>query len=148
VASAGKALTQQSFLKGVSGTLDAVTDPARSASKFIENTAGSLVPNFIKSPTRGLDSLQRQSNSPLDAVKSGIPGLRQTLTPKVDPYGQDMKRPSSAINSVINPGRPSDIKPADATTQELRRLQDAGVGIMTPTVGKTSASSDTSAGIK
>lgn len=138
VASAGKALTEQSFLKGVSGALNAVTEPSRFGEMFLENTVGSTVPNWLRAPTRALDPQDRQVNNAFESLKAGVPGARQTLDSKVGTFGEDKKRKTSAINSLINPGRPSDVKPGDNTTKELRRLQDAGQGIMPSDINRKS----------
>jgi len=143
VAGAGKALTEQTFLKGVSGALNAVNDPTQYASKLIENTVGSVIPSIVGSVARSTDSAQRQINSVSDSLKSRVPGLRQTLMTKKDAFGEDLSRPSSTFNSFLNPGRPSDIKEGDATTKELRRLQDAQLGVMTPDIKRNTITGET-----
>lgn len=122
-AGAGKALTEQSFLKGVSGALNALADPQRSAEKFSENAAGSIVPNIIRSATRSADSVQRNQDGILDSVKAGLPGARQTLSPKVDIFGEEIPRKTDATNSFLNPLRPSDERPTNEVNKELRRLR-------------------------
>lgn len=142
VASAGKALSEQSFLKGVSGAINVINDPTRFASRFLEQTAGSVVPNVIRATTRAGDTEQRQINSPLDAVKSGIPGLNTSLATKVNAFGEDVKRKTSRLGSLFDPTRPSDALPTDDTANELRRLFDAGQGVMTPEFAKNTLGGD------
>ena len=141
-ANTGKAFTEQTFLKGVSGALNAVNDPKRFASKFLEQTAGSVVPNFMRSIARSIDPKKRETNGVLDAVKGGIPKVRETLLEDRDTFGQGLDRQSSAINSFINPAKPSDVKPGDATTKEIRRLFDADLGVMPTTIDKSTFGKD------
>lgn len=138
-AGAGKAFTEQSFLKGVSGGLNALTDPTYAGAKFIDSTAGSLTPNFIRATATASDDKQRQANTVLDRMKTTIPGLRQTLDPKRDLFGRDVPERTSAPHALLNPLRPSRVNNADdPTTSEIRRLTDADQGV-TPTQIKKDA---------
>lgn len=129
-AGAGKTVIDQSFLQGVSGGLDAITDPERSAGKFIRNQVGSVVPTLSGDVAKATDPKERQINSPLEAAQAKIPGLRKNLIPKVDALGNDINRPSGPINTILNPFRPSDIPNATELSSELRRLQDGGYGVL------------------
>jgi hypothetical protein len=134
-AEAAKAVSSQSFLQGVSRTLSAVQEPGTYGSKFLESTAGSVVPNLIRHTATTTDPNQRQVNSPLDAVKSGIPKVRKSLLAQQDAFGSDVPKASKGLNPLLNPLKPSDIRKSDTTT-ELRRLQDAGFGAVPPAVDK------------
>lgn len=114
-------VTSQSFLQGVSGALNAATDPERSASKFLNTTAGSVIPNIIRSAAKSNDPLQREVKSPVDALKAGIPGVRKSLPAQIDAFGKPVKRQSGAIDSFLNPLRPSTATDTRAT-KELDRL--------------------------
>lgn len=128
-AGASKAFTEQSFLKGVSGGLQALADPQRAAEKFAEQTAGSVVPNFIRSAARSADPVNRVQDGLGEAVVAGIPGLRQTLPVRTDIFGDPVPRKTSGWNSYLNPLRPSDVRPSTDLNSELRRLQDADEGV-------------------
>ncbi len=142
LAGAGKAFTEQSFLKGVSGGINALTDPTRSAEKFAEQTAGSVVPNIVRTAARATDPVQREMNGIGDAVTAGIPGLRQTLPAKTNIYGDEVPRRGSMIDEIINPFKPSkDLTATNPMTAELRSLQDQGEGI-TPTQATKSTFKD------
>jgi len=133
LAGAGKAFSEQSFLKGVSGIGNAISDPTRFGQKFAEQTAGSIVPNFIRTSARANDPFARETNNIGDAVLSGIPGARETLPIKTNILGKPVERRSSTLDETINPFRPSDVKNEDnPIIKELRRLQDTQNGI-TPT---------------
>jgi len=130
VAGAGQTVIDQSFLQGVSGGLDALTDPERSAGKFIRGQVGSTIPTLSGDIAKAGDSKERQINSPIEAAQAKIPGLRQGLLPKTDALGNEINRPTGPVNTLLNPFRPSDIPNQPALNQELRRLQDAGFGVL------------------
>lgn len=139
LAGSGKAFSEQSFLKGVSSIGNAIADPSRFGQTFSESTAGSLVPNIVRTGARAFDPVKREVDNVVDSVKAGIPGLRQTLDVKTDITGQDVKRNSSPINEILNPTKPSDIQNKDnPVVNELRRLQDVNEGIVPTEATKSS----------
>jgi len=84
-------ITNQTFLQGLSQFTNALSDPDRYGHALAKNLAGSLIPNIIAQPTAMMDPLARETTSIIDAVKQRIPGLRQTLEPKIDVFGQDVE---------------------------------------------------------
>ncbi|MBI5117592.1 ParB N-terminal domain-containing protein [Candidatus Poribacteria bacterium] len=136
IAGSGKAILGSTPLQGLQGGLDAVTDPERYGTKFVQNTAGSVVPTLVKDIAVANDPLQRQVNSPIDAIQSRIPGARNGLPAKLDKFGNDLERANSAIGSVIDPFKSSTARDSDPLSMELRRLQDAGQGLSPPTIDK------------
>ena len=128
-AQAGKSVTGQSFLQGVSGALEAVQDPSKSAEKFASSTVGSIVPNIVKRVASATDSVQRDTKGIINNLKGGIPGVRQTLDPKLDSLGNELPRASSGFDTMFNPLKPSKAR-GDNLTAELRRLQDVKEGVM------------------
>lgn len=128
-AGASKALTEQSFLKGISGGLQALSDPQRSAEKFAEQTVGSLVPNIIRSGARSADDKNRDQDGLFESFLAGVPFARESLNEKTDIFGDAIPRKTGAIHSFVNPFRPSDERQKTNTTTELRRLQDADEGV-------------------
>lgn len=132
----GKGLTQQSFLQGLSGAINAINEPGRYASNLIKSEAGSVVPAWSNDLANLTDSMQRQANGPIDAIKARIPGLRLGLNPKIDAFGNPLKQASgSGIQTAINPLKPSQ-STSTPLTDELDRLKDSGNSIF-PTTDKT-----------
>lgn len=137
-AEAGKAVTSQSFLQGLSSALSALQDPTQKATKFFESTVGSVIPNFIRRTATATDPLQRQTNTAIDALKNGIPGLREQSLPKKDAFGGDVPRQSNWLDTMINPLKPStDRTNNDPVIVEAQRLQDAGQGVMPGNINKS-----------
>lgn len=143
VGSAGQSVTDQSFLKGLNGVLSALNDPERSLESFTKSTAGSTVPNFVRSFASATDDKQRDTkgvnlfDSSAKSIQSSVPGLRQGLPEKKGMFGNTLERRDGAISSYLNPLRPSTVKNQnDAVLKELRRLQDGGNGIVTTDFNK------------
>lgn len=134
---AAKSVESQSFLQGINGLLSAVNDPQRSASKYINSTASSVVPNIVRTGARATDPYQRDTKGVVNAVKGALPGVRETLPIAQDMFGQTLKAPDNVLNQAFNPLRPSLVK-KDPVVEELARLQDAGQGIIPTQFNKTS----------
>jgi hypothetical protein len=127
-AQAGKSVTSQSFLQGVSGTLQAIQDPSRKAEQFLNSTAGSVIPNFVRAFAAAQDNKQRQVNSVPEALQNGVPFYRRDLLPVVDTYGRELQRPGGpgaggAANRYLNPLRTSNDTSTDVT-HEVDRLHN------------------------
>lgn len=142
VGQAAKSVTSQSFLQGVSGALQAVQKPDEAAAQLFENTAGSLIPNLVKSFARSTDPQQRDIKGIKQAVQGGIPGQREKLPSLNDAFGNPLPRQSSATNSLFNPLRPSDVR-GNSTSTELQRLSDAGQGIVPTSIKSNSLGANT-----
>lgn len=133
-AEAGKAVTSQSFLQGLSGGLNAIQDPAQSAAKYIKSAAQSIVPGIVRTAAIATDPYQRQTNGVGQAIEAGIPGLRKNLPIAQDSFGNNLpsgnNNPLSSLNNAINPLKPSNVQSTSPLTPELRRLQDSKQGIV------------------
>lgn len=134
--SMAKVVTDQSFLKGLSGALNAVNDPTRYANSLFENTVGSVVPTQVSDIAQATDPLQRQVNGPIEAVKNRIPGLRQQLAPKIDAFGQELPRATNGVQTYLDPFRPSDFR-NNLTAESIAALQAKGKNAAPNKIGKT-----------
>jgi len=115
------AVTNKTFLEGITNVIEAMSDPTRFAPRFIQRMAGSLVPNIIGQPTAMADPVVREVNSSLEAIMARIPGFRQQLLPKPDWLGQPI--PTKERIGVIGPVR---IQPV---SEDKVRLEAARLGI-------------------
>lgn len=131
-----RSVESQSYVQGISGALNALNDPGRYASNFLKSETASVIPTISNTVAAATDTNTRQTNSPLDAVKNRIPGLRETLTPKVDALGQPIKSPETGIEKLIDPFQSSTVR-SSPIVDELQRLQDAGQGILPSTINKS-----------
>lgn len=82
------AVTNQTMLAGLTNALKAMDDE-NSLSRFVNSQAGALVPasGMLGQIASVKDPYMREIYSTLDAIKYKIPGVRETLEPKVDAWG-------------------------------------------------------------
>ena len=141
LAEGGKSVANMSFLQGLSGSIEAIQKPEMAAERFVQNTASSLVPNFVRSFAGATDPYERQASGVAQGVQSAIPGIRQLLPTKKDAYGQDVRTKDNFLNRYINPLKPS-IAKNDEMTAELRRLKDADLGTLPSSLNKNALGAD------
>ena len=109
----------KTWLRGVSDTLNALSDPTRYANPFIEGLAGTVVPGAMAQAARSMDPYVREVDSIMGALKARTPWLRETLPVRRDGYGE----PIAAMENLW-PGSPSSVRPMsrDPVRQEALRL--------------------------
>ena len=115
------AVTNQTFLQGITNVVNAMSEPARFAPKFLQQLAGSMVPNIIGQPTAMADPVVREVNSALEQVMSRVPGFRQELMPKRDWLGEEVKTKERL--AVVGPVRTLEV------TKDKVRLEAARLDI-------------------
>lgn len=113
------AVTNQTFLVGLTQSLNAFTQPEEKFSKWVQSMAGSMVPGIIGQTNQLIDPYQRQVYGVFDAVKARIPGVSQTLQPKRDIVGEAV--PNKERAGFISPVTVSAEK-NDLVRSELARL--------------------------
>lgn len=114
------AVTNQTFLQGITNVINAMSDPTRFAPRFLQQLAGSMVPNVIGQPTTMADPTVRQVEGALQAIQARIPGLRQELLPKRDWLGEEVKTKERL--GIIGPVRILPIAD-DKVRKEAARLE-------------------------
>lgn len=112
------AITNQTFLQGITNVVNAVSDPNRYGAPFIRQLAGTVVPNVIAQPTAMADPYTREVNSVLDAIKARIPGMRQQLPAKVDWLGEKILTKERL--GVIAPVRTQEVSQDKVRTEAAR----------------------------
>lgn len=126
-AGGAKIVTDQPYLTGVSGAMTAINTPSQ-AKSFLDQTAGSVIPNAVRDYAQATDPLQRQTSvsSPITSVKNsitnGIPGVREKNLPQVDLFGNNIPRNNistndkvNVLNSMLNPYNPQLSRNSDIT---------------------------------
>jgi hypothetical protein len=122
------AVTQQSFLQGMTNVVHALDAPEKSGNVFVQNLAASVVPATVSQMASMIhqDPYKRQIDSIKDAVQARIPGLREQMLPQRDALGEP----------VANDDRLAGISPSVASTPstdpvraELGRLESKGFGV-------------------
>lgn len=82
-----QAITNQTFLQGITNAVRAMSEPERFLPRFLQQFAASAVPNIIGQPTTMADPVVREVNGMIEAIQARIPGMRQDLLPKRDWLG-------------------------------------------------------------
>ena len=105
---------------------------ADAALRYGASQATSFVPNVVSGVAQGVDGTVRDTyngdtvwENSLNAMKSKIPGLRETLPAALDNWGQEKKYTGTAaenfLNATLNPGSVTKYR-TSAVNQELYRL--------------------------
>lgn len=100
--------------------------------RYGASQATSFVPNVVSGVAQGVDGTVRDTyngdtvwENSLNAMKSKIPGLRETLPAALDNWGQEKKYTGTAaenfLNATLNPGSVTKYR-TSAVNQELYRL--------------------------
>ena len=84
------AITEQTFLQGMSTLVKALDDPAHGGETMMQNLAASVIPATVTQTTALIDRdpYKRQINSMKDAMMARLPVLREGLMPQRDPWGE------------------------------------------------------------
>lgn len=120
-----KGLKDMTFLKGMSSAMDALNDPKRYASSYVENSIASLVPSIVAAYARNQDPVKREVNGVSEAIMNRLPGMRQSLLPNRDALGNEVYYEG---NQMFSPMRTSSAKNSPVAN-EIIRLNEMGGSI-------------------
>ena len=110
--------------------------------RYGASQATSFVPNVVSGVAQGVDGTVRDTyngdtvwENSLSAMKSKIPGLRETLPAALDNWGQEKKYTGTAaenfLNATLNPGSVTKYR-TSAVNQELYRLESMNIDVKYP----------------
>lgn len=85
------AVLSKTYMTGLAGLLNAVSDPQRYGENFLQREAGSIVPGGVAAVERVMDPTVRAAYSELDAIRARTPGLSAAMPPRRDLWGQPIK---------------------------------------------------------
>lgn len=115
---------------------------AEAALRYGASQTTSFVPNVVSGVAQGVDGTVRDTyngdtvwENSLNAMKSKIPGLRETLPAALDNWGQEKKYTGTAaenfLNATLNPGSVTKYR-TSAVNQELYRLDSLNIDVKYP----------------
>jgi hypothetical protein len=111
------------FLQGVGDLSAAVSDrTGTQAGRYLRGKAGMVVPSALAGVARATDPYEREQRGIFDGAISRTPGLRRTLTERLDPLGAPLQRGEGPISSMANPLHPSTDRRGDPLIAELTRV--------------------------
>ena len=134
----GGSILDQSFLTGVSQLNAALNDPKRAAGQFGRSAAQSYVPfsGLSRNVAQALDPVIRDAKTPIEAVTSIMPGLSESVAPRLTLFGEPAERPGDPISRGFSPvtvSKESD----DRLIKELNRLNVTSLGAPPKTIPRT-----------
>ena len=145
-ANIGKDFTGQTFLQGMSGPINAISDPERYGQSYISNQIASVIPNIVKDTAKAFDPTQRETkgndlgSTTLNVLQGGIPGLRNQLLPKRDVLGKPMAQEPTGLGAFLDLfNSKTPIK--GTVVDELARLNELGLNA-TPSAVSNSKNKD------
>lgn len=115
---------------------------ADAALRYGASQATSFIPNIVSGVAQGVDGTVRDTyngdttwENGLNAMKSKIPWLRETLPAALDNWGQEKKYTGTAaenfLNATLNPGSVTKYRTSDVN-QELYRLDSLNIDVKYP----------------
>jgi hypothetical protein len=121
------ATVSKTYLRGVADFMEMMSDPARYSEAYIRNFVASFVPSILGVGEGIGDPIQREANSPMEAIMARLPGLSERLTPKRDLWGE-VKTNETGLGKTYDALAPIATKGAkeSAIDAELVRL---GAGV-------------------
>lgn len=143
ISGGAKIVTDQPYLTGVSGAMSAIQTPDQ-AKSFYDQSAGSLIPNILRTAAGATDSSQRQTSvaspatSAKNAITNGIPGLREKNQPQVDVFGHTVPRNQGPVGTFLNPFHPqrSNTSNIDQNLESIRTNSKDSTGTPLSTVSQ------------
>jgi len=131
----GKSLSEQTFLRGLNQTVQALNDPERFTTGYVRSTSGSVIPTIIGDIARSIEPKEVRIQSPLESIVSRIPFARGTLEPRITVLGEELERGGNFLETMIDPSRPSKIK-GSSIIDEFKRLWKKGYKVTPTQLGK------------
>lgn len=117
-------IASKTFLQGISSILDAISDPERYGGKWLEKTAGSVVPAAIGKVAQGFDPYIRDVQTPWEAIQARIPiySTKLPYRPGVNVHGYEIpaQRAGTAMQRMLSP-----IEVSREVDQPMRGMLDA-----------------------
>lgn len=97
-------LSNKTWLSGISSGLEAINDPDRYLEGFLSRTAGAIaVPSIAAQLARVNDPILREARSPIDRIRSRIPGLSSRLLPRRNVFGEPMQAQNALGPDIVSP---------------------------------------------
>lgn len=107
------AITNQTFLQGVTNFIEAFSEPERFMERYIQNQVASFVPGILGQTAPLIDPYRREVYSIFDAVTNRIPLASQTLLPQRDVFGE----------AIGNKDRVGIVGPVTVTTESEDKVR-------------------------
>ena len=123
IASVTQNLINKTFLTGIAGAVEVISDPDRYGERFLQRFFGSFIPTISFYARKSADPIIRDAKNDLDALRNRIPGLSQDLAPRRNIFGEIKKyKPTPGVGGfTFVPINISEVE-NDIVFNELNRL--------------------------
>lgn len=118
-------VAQKTFVKGLAGTLNAVTSQeVKQVNSFLEKELPTILPysSALGQTAKNVDPVMREVNSIMDAFKAKLPGYSSDLPPHRNLWGEPVLLEGGFGPDLLSPFYSSTVKD-DKVAAELDRLQ-------------------------
>lgn len=118
-------VAQKTFVKGLAGTLNAVTSQeVKQVNSFLEKELPTILPysSAFGQTAKNVDPVMREVNSIMDAFKAKIPGYSSDLPPHRNLWGEPVLLEGGFGPDLLSPFYSSTVKD-DKVAAELSRLE-------------------------
>ena len=118
-------VAQKTFVKGLAGTLNAVTSQeVKQVNSFLEKELPTILPysSALGQTAKNVDPVMREVNSIMDAFKAKLPGYSSDLPPHRNLWGEPVLLEGGLGPDLLSPFYSSTVKD-DKVAAELDRLQ-------------------------
>ncbi len=119
--SISKNLLSKTWLSGLSDLVQAIQDPEQFAEGYLRSTAGTLIPTGVAQVAKVVDPVRRDAQSVGDQLKARTPGLSQTLPPKRDIFGEELKYGGGVGPDILSPVYTSQNRGNKAAEEMVKR---------------------------
>jgi hypothetical protein len=97
-------LASKTWLTGISGAAEALADPERNWDSFVaQTTAGIATPAIVAQIARTSDPILREARTPLDRIRSRVPGVSESLFPRRDVLGRPITSEGGVGPDMVSP---------------------------------------------
>ncbi len=123
IAAVSQTVINKTYMSGIAGFVDMMTDPERYSPNEINGFLGSFIPAGVAATGQVVDPVPRERMSAWDYVQARIPGFSASLLPKRDLWGNTLEDRSGMGRAydALSPVQASKIKdsPIDKEMQRL-----------------------------
>jgi len=134
VASILKNLSNKTWLSGLADAIQALEDPDRYSGRWFARLAGSMaVPAGAAQVARTIDPVLRETKGPMETIRSRVPGLSQSLLPRRDIWGEEIRSEGGLGPDIMSPVW-TKTRRNDPLNAEMLRI-GAGIGKPSKKVG-------------
>lgn len=122
IGSIGNNLGSKTWLKGPADFSQVMLDPKRYGENYIASMLGTVIPAGVAQFARANDPYLREMRELIDGIKTRVPGERETLNVRRDPFGEPTRNEGSLGPDWLSPIYTRAAKD-DPTIAEMLRLK-------------------------